>query len=259
MKKWILIVFIVLVVIILSNFLTGCCNLFALGAVKLESLPTAPGVEGKSILYSDDFSKPDSNWDTGSWNNGGADYYNGGYRINVPSENNIFAYLHQSFQKDVSVEVDVTDISKESFGSKGDFFAGITVRHTSDDSKYEFTISVNQNYGSGSISIIHQNISNPIGTTIKNWKLPPNWDGTFHIRADAIGDQLSLYVNGYLVYSVKDSEISSGGDIGFFGGRAGAKQYLFDNLVVYAVDEKTATTEKATTTNVEETADWGED
>ena len=132
------------------------------------------------------------------------------------------------------MEVDVTDIGEESFGSKGALFAGIMVRHTSDDSKYEFTISVDRDYGSPDISISHQNISNPLGTAIKNWKMPPNWGEIYHIRVDAIGDQLSLYVNGYLVYSVTDSEISSGGEIGFFGGRDGEKQYLFDNLVVYA-------------------------
>ena len=66
MKKKVTVGFTVLLVILLSSFLTGCCNIFALGSGKIESFPTAPGVEGKSILYSDDFSKPNSNWDIGS-------------------------------------------------------------------------------------------------------------------------------------------------------------------------------------------------
>jgi hypothetical protein len=238
----------------------SCCSLLQLGTEsgEIESFPTAPGVEGKSILYSDDFSKSNSDWDTGLRDNGGADYCNGGYRINVPSEINISAYLHQSFQKDVIVEMDASRILDED--TSKDFWAGIYVRHTSDGYGYLFEIHNDKGIGVVSMNYIYQGKSHSIGTIEKHWKWPPNWGETYHIRIDAIGDQLSLYVNGYLVESATDSSISSGGEIGFFGGRDeyGERQYLFDNLVVYAADkEGSAATEQAAT-NAEEAADQKE-
>lgn len=240
MNKKVLVSFAILSVILLSSFLSGCVSYLALPGTKfgeIESFPKASGVESKTILYSDDFAKSNNNWDTGSWNNGGSDYYNGGYRINVPSGENISAYLHQSFQKDVIVEVDVTTIGKESY-NKG-LWAGIYVRHTSDDSSYWLTIQRDSDNGTASIVALHQGSGPDIATIKKNWKWPKSWGETYHIRVDCIGDQISLYVNGYLVERAIDSTISSGGEIGFFGGReTGAKQYLFDNLVVYAADKE---------------------
>ena len=261
MQKKVLAGFAVLLVILLTSFVSGgCCSLFQLGTEsgEIESFPIAPGIEGKSILYSDDFSKPNSNWDIGSLDEGEVDYYNGGYRVSVPSgttASNISAYLHQSFQKDVIVEVDASRILGED--ASKDFWAGIFVRHASDDSDgYLFEIHNDKGIGVAYISYVHQGLSRLIdGTINKHWKWPPRWGEPYHIRIDCIGDQISLYVNGYLIESVTDSSVSSGGEVGFFGGHDEyeERQYLFDNLVVYAVGE-----DAAATTNTEETTDWGE-
>lgn len=262
MKKKVLAGFAVLLVILLTSFVSGgCCSLFQLGTEsgEIESFPIAPGIEGKSIIYSDDFSKPNSNWDTGSWDSGGADYYNDGFRVSVPTGNNIFAYLHQSFQKDVIVKVDASRIRGED--TSKDFWAGIFVRHASDDSSgYIFVIQSDKGIGVAYIHSIHQGLSHDISTINKHWKWPSNWSEPYHIRVDCIGDQISLYVNGYLIESATDSSVSSGGEVGFFGGRDDyeERQYLFDNLVVYAAGDDAAAAAEQVDTNAEETTDWGE-
>ena len=57
-----------------------------------------------------------------------------------------------------------------------------------------------------------------------------------HIRADCIGDTLTLYVNGQQVSTVQDAAFTSGGDVGIFAGTydtPGADIH-FDNFVVTA-------------------------
>jgi len=209
-----------------------CAGPLALGKSEdIQSFPTAPGVGDKSVLFYDDFSNPDSAWDQGSWNNGGADYYNGGYRVTVPSDINISAYLHQSFPQDVIVEVDVTAIGR----SGGDLYAGIYCRNQSDGSGYSFTVGGDGTYGVATIGAFQQDTGTSIGTIQKKWEWPAGWPETYHIRMDCIGNQLSFYVNGYLVETATDAVIPSGGEVGFFGGRmtGTTMEYLFDNLVVY--------------------------
>lgn len=158
------------------------------------------------------------------------------------------------------VEVDASRIPGEDISK--DFWAGIFVRHASDDSSgYLFEIHNDKGIGVAYISYVHEGLSRLIdGTINKHWKWPPSWGEPYHIRVDCIGDQISLYVNGYLVESAIDSSVSSGGEVGFFGGhdKYEERQYLFDNLVVYAAGEEAAATVEQATTNAEETADWGE-
>lgn len=129
------------------------------------------------------------------------------------------------------VEVDVTAIGR----SGGDLYAGIYCRNQSDGSGYSFTVGGDGTYGVATIGAFQQDTGTSIGTIQKKWEWPAGWPETYHIRMDCIGNQLSLYVNGYLVETATDAVIPSGGEVGFFGGRktGTTMEYLFDNLVVY--------------------------
>jgi hypothetical protein len=57
---------------------------------------------------------------------------------------------------------------------------------------------------------------------------------TNHIRADCVGSELSLYVNGKLLTSVTDTDFANG-DVGLIAGTydTAGTDIHFDNFVVY--------------------------
>ncbi len=208
----------------------------------IDSYPTAPPRESDPvILFSDDFSDPNSGWQTGAWNNGLVNYSEGSYSITV-TNTNIFTYLDRDFPPDVSIEVDVTVAENDfSSGVLGNF--GIICRNHDQNNGYEFTFGGDSNtmFPRSAYPSIGK-LENGRGTalitsaeygTIFLW--PEHWENRHHLRVDCIGDKLSLYVNGYLVQQVSDPTHSTGGKVGLFGGRENTINmlYLFDNLVIY--------------------------
>lgn len=209
---------------------------------SIDSYPTAPPRETSSIiLFSDGFSDPESGWQTGSWNNGQVNYHDGKYTITV-ADNNIFTYLEHTFPADLSIEVDVTVAEDKFTSGMSGYFGMICRSHTQDDG-YEFTFGGDSNMmfprsaypsigklGDGKATGL---ISSAEYGSIFLW--PEQWKNQHHLRVDCIGDKLSLYVNGYLVQQVSDTNYSTGGRVGLFGGHEDAAQmlYLFDNFVIY--------------------------
>ncbi|MGA2504939.1 MAG: hypothetical protein ABSG01_12685 [Anaerolineales bacterium] len=188
------------------------------------------GNNGLQVLFQDDFSDVNSGWDRTHNEYGSTDYENGGYRINViQTDSFFFANPYQSFQNDVRIEVEATKI-----GGPDDNAFGVQCRYQDVDNYYFFYISSDGYAGIGIDSAGTKTIiSSADGNLASNSNINQG-AATNHIRADCIGNVLTLYVNGTQVASATDSSFT-GGDVGLI-----AKTYtvagtdiLFQNFFVY--------------------------
>jgi hypothetical protein len=192
--------------------------------------PAGGNGNGQQILFQDDFSNTNSGWDQVQNDYGTTGYENGGYRINVTQASAyFFANPSQPLQNDVRIEVDATKI-----GGPDDNAFGIICRYQDVDNFYYFYISSDGYFGigidkAGTKTIISSSDGNLTSDSSINQGAATN-----QLRADCIGNTLSLYVNGTQVASVTDSSLT-GGDVGLI-----AKTYtvagtdiLFDNFFVY--------------------------
>jgi hypothetical protein len=201
--------------------LTLACS--ALGGPVVE----APPADGTSVLFSDDFSDPDSGWDRVQADEGLTDYENGQYRIFVDqAQHDYWANPGRSFT-DVRIEADATKI-----GGPDDNDFGLTCRYQDNENFYAFLISSDGYYGimkySGGGSE-YLGTDGMLSTDAVNLGSAAN-----QIRADCIGDSLALYANGELLHSVSDSAFTSG-DVGLMAGTFDepGTDIVFDDFVVY--------------------------
>lgn len=183
-----------------------------------------------NILFSDDFSDPNSGWDRSDWESGVTDYNNGTYRMLVKIPNyDIWANPGQYFDGDVRVEVDATKVA----GELDDDY-GLICRYSGEPSApnyYYFIIS------SDGYAVIGKVGAGENGYISSEEMLPTEAikQGltTNRLKADCIGSTLSLYVNGQMVASATDSEFTAG-DVGLMAGTFDipSSEIAFDNLVV---------------------------
>jgi hypothetical protein len=180
---------------------------------------------GGNILYEDDFSNPNSGWDQYSDGEGYTDYENGTYKIGVYSDTLFYwANPYENF-KDVVIEVQAQKIS-----GADDMQYGIICRHEDVDNWYALIIS-----GDG-FAAIRKRYNGSELEFITDWAEVSaiNTGNTGNnLRAECIGNQLSLYVNGTLAISATDGDITSG-DAGLMAGTFDqpSTEVLFDNFVV---------------------------
>jgi hypothetical protein len=163
-----------------------------------------------NVLFQDDFSDPSSGWDRITEATGQSDYVDGKYRIFVDDTNtDVWSNPGLDFT-DVRVEVDATKVAGP---DDNDF--GVTCRTESADNFYFFIISSDGYYGIGKVKgdqqdLIQMDALQPVDAIKQGGT-------TNHIRADCIGDALTLYVNGQKINEVHDAEFTSG-DVGLMAG-----------------------------------------
>jgi len=178
-----------------------------------------------NVLFQDDFSNPESGWDRYDDSDGVTDYMNGAYMIGVYTDTYFYwANPYRTFQ-DVVVEVDA-----ELMTSEEDNQFGIICRHADVDNWYVLVVS-----GDGYASIRKRFLGGEL-EYIADWEeseaintgMAPN-----RLRAECVGNRLSLFVNGVLAVEAFDSDISTG-DVGLLAGTFSATQaeVLFDNFIV---------------------------
>jgi hypothetical protein len=185
-----------------------------------------PSQSGK-ILFQDDFSNPSSGWNRVTTTKGQTDYADGVYRIFVNEPNlDIWSMPGRNFS-DVRIEVDALKV-----GGERDNRFGIICRAFSVDSFYTFIVSSDGYYGIGKIKgqdyhLIGMDALQPskairLGTALNR------------LRADCIGDRLTLYVNGEKLAETQDTEFVSG-DVGLIAGayQSAGTDIRFDNFIVY--------------------------
>ena len=185
--------------------------------------PTEEPVD--NVLFQDDFSNPESGWDRFNDEEGVTDYLNDGYLIGVYTDTYFYwANPYRTFQ-DVVIEVDAEMMTDEE-----DNQYGIICRQTDLDNWYALVISgdgyaaIRKRFqGSDLEYLTDWIVSEAINTGMASNKL----------RAECVGDRLSLYVNGVLAIEATDSDLVAG-DVGLLAGTFTASQteVFFDNFIV---------------------------
>ena len=179
------------------------------------------------LLFQDDFSDPASGWNRIATTQGETDYADGVYRIFINEPNlDIWSFPGQDFN-DVRIEVDALKVG----GERNNRY-GIICRAVKQDSFYTLIISSDGYYGIGKIqgqdySLIGMEALQPSGAIMKGAALN-------HLRADCVGDTLTLYVNGEKIAEVRDPSFAAG-DVGLIAGsyETAGTDIRFDNFVVY--------------------------
>lgn len=178
------------------------------------------------VLFQDNFSDPASGWDRVNEVEGVTDYTNGNYRILVNTDNtNIWANPGLNFQ-DTAIEVEATKI-----GGSNDNHMGLICRYLNESNFYFFAISSDGFYGIAKVSDGQQAL---IGMENMAYSDAINQgNNTNLIRAECIGQNLTLSVNGQQLLQVTDSQFDRG-DAGLIAGTfdiAGTDIH-FDNFIV---------------------------
>jgi hypothetical protein len=215
--------------------------LLASTALILASLACSFGGLGKgggnsqdsNVLFQDDFSNSFSGWDTTTDDNGVTDYKNGAYQIKVDtigtSGNGMDMWANPGLDfKDTRIEVDVTQN-----GGPDNNDMGVICRYSGKDSSYNFYFFLISSDGYVGISKMEGNESHLISGDQMEQSDTIKAGETNHLRADCIGNKLTLYVNGKQAATATDSTYTSG-DVGLIAGTfdTPGTDVLFDNFVV---------------------------
>jgi hypothetical protein len=177
-----------------------------------------------SVLFQDDFAQPVTGWDRFMAAEGTIDYDAGGYRLLVNSpETNFWSTPHKNFA-DTRLEVDAGKL-----GGPDENRIGLICRFTGTD-YYFFMITSDGYYGigifSGEKAVLLGQSEMQANSNIKTG-LAVN-----HLRADCVGNMLTMYVNGFQVASVQDATLKTG-DVGLLAGTFAQPgvDIVFDNFV----------------------------
>ncbi len=175
--------------------------------MKLTDYGKELNIEAPRIaLFRDDFSDPSSGWARNRGKDYTVDYEDGGYRILVNIANtSVWANPGKDFA-DVSVEVTAT---KTGGPDNNDF--GVVCRYQDADNFYALLISSDGYYvvianAGGEWQLVGMERALLSGKIKKG-------SASNIIRADCVGDRLSLYANGSKLVEVKDDRFGSG-DVG---------------------------------------------
>jgi len=184
------------------------------------------------LLFLDDFSNDDSGWYSNGDPSAVAAYDGGGYRIVVTQETSAVWAVPGRLFTDVRIEV-----SADKKSGDDDNFFGLMCRvqgSTDTANFYLLMISSDGYYGiakrvnGGELALVGQQkmqFSDAINLG----------SGVNHVRADCVGESLSLYANDVLLAQVVDGDLTTG-QVGLLAGTFSVPgtNILFDDLAVYA-------------------------
>jgi hypothetical protein len=217
--------------------------------VPIQIIVPTPTIDRFKIPFFDDFSDTNSGWHNGAIMSSGniTEYINGSYRIYVGSPHQLqMSILNPlSAPRDVRIEVDALKVAGTDQNN-----IGIICRYEDGNTFYLLEISSDgraniNKYVNGEPSDIPENTptKSPVETGMSWNELVNLMQGVYesihtgattnHIRADCIGNNISLYVNGEMIISVTDYSFSSG-SVGLAAGTYdnGGTDILFDNFSV---------------------------
>ena len=192
--------------------------------------PVATEVPSGGILFEDDFSNQDGGWDSLSDEYGVTSYSDGKYLISVDDS---MSFLYSDPDSagsyaDTRIEVDVIG-SDEQYHDMG-----IICRLQDTDNFYYFIVASDGFYAIGKFK-------DGEDTLIGSDEMYEDIDGVInqgvadnHIRADCVGNTLSLYVNSKKLMEVTDTDFTKG-TVGLIAGSYEdvPVSILFDNFAVY--------------------------
>jgi hypothetical protein len=175
------------------------------------------------VLFQDDFSSNRSGWDREDYGDAVTDYGDDVYSIQILTDQYIaWATPYQDFE-DVIIEVETY---KASGGDDNGF--GIICRHEDIENFYFLEISsdgyawIGKYYGAEFEAL---EVMEDVDVNMGN--------ATNSLRAECIGNRLSLYANGDLLVETFDSDLTHG-DVGLVAETydSTSTEILFDNFIV---------------------------
>ena len=182
------------------------------------------------ILYQNDFSDPNSGWETQDYGETGLAEYGAGYFRMVGAMDGIMVWTvgYQDFA-DLIMEVDTTQVAAPPNDNNG-YGLMCRLQPGASGDGYAFLISGDGYY---SIQLITKGDYEPL----VEWATSPivnQGNSTNHIRVICDGTYLALIVNGELLAEANDATYT-GGDIAFVTGtlEPESTEIHYDNLVVY--------------------------
>ncbi len=215
--------------------LCQCAVLIACSAFQNTSplMPTMSvgseqGLPTSVIIYSDDFSNPQSGWQISQDVRGSrSGYEHQGLRIVVNDAQMDFWSEAPVTYTDGRLAVDASKL-----GGPDDNYFGIFCRMTDSRNYYVFLVSSDGYYGIA--KVIDGNYQQLNSNSMDFSPLITKGRGTNRVRADCIGTSLTLYVNGQLLVEVQDADLPSG-KLGLIAGshEVIGVDILFDNFIVY--------------------------
>ena len=202
----------------LLPFLVGCA------ASPVPTLPAVSIPQAGDVLFKDEFDSFLTGWDRVSNDNGIMDYDQGSYRMLVRQPQlNLWSTPKRNFG-DVRVETDVLRLA-----GPDENRAGLICRYHEGD-YYFFIISNDGFYAIGKFIGGNTLLLGQSEMLSSQYILTNTIN---HLRADCIGDELTLFVNFKQIASVQDADFPSGG-VGLLAGafdEAGV-DLSFDHFVV---------------------------
>lgn len=194
------------------------------------SSPTInPNVQSGGVIFQDDFSDNSAEWSDAEDADGATRYDSDAYQIRVDATG---YYLWSNPEKvpdmnDVRIDVDVTKV-----GGPDANDMGIICRYVDDSNFYFFTISSDGYFGISKLISGEETLIGVEELLFNENAIRPG-NATNHIRADCVGNNLSLWVNGSMLFEVEDADFGSG-NVGLIAGsyEEGGVDLRFDNFSV---------------------------
>jgi hypothetical protein len=190
----------VIILCLTALLITGCTGM------GLSNSNPASG----SVLFQDDFSDPNSGWLQGQDEFGLAEYTERGFRIYVANESSAKISIPRLHYSNVRLEVEARKI-----GGMDDNDFGLICRYKDPDNFYFFIISSDGYYGIG--KYVHNTMSLIEMDMMQTSDLINQGEANNQIRADCVGDLLTIYINGQKAAEVRDSSLKEG-DVGMIAG-----------------------------------------
>ena len=201
--------------------LTSCTNV-------PETPPTATIGPFNRVVFQDGFDSQDGNWGTYSKTDSGSASYNDG-KLHI-KDYTASQYPSESFAQgqfsDFALEVEMELVSGSS-----DSHQSVICRYNETGDDYMFCIRANGKY---SIQKFIKGVSTTLQTATPSSYIKTGLGVTNKVRVECIGDSLTLYVNGFRVAQVLDSELATGQVALAVESKSGEyTEVAFDNVVIW--------------------------
>jgi hypothetical protein len=187
----------------------------------------SPAPPTANVILRDDFSNPQSGWTVETSTQKFTRYEGGAYRMYVYKGGTYIAGFNSrlSVLRDVGVEVDVNPAQSAHTGA-----FGVLCRVRNSQNFYILWID---NKGGGGIHRYQNGVGQRLAATTGPHAAIRPGKATNRLRAECVGDTLTLYVNGVVVAVAQDTQIETGDVALYTEALTGPTSVLFDNVVVY--------------------------
>ncbi|HAF61855.1 MAG TPA: hypothetical protein DCK95_05970 [Anaerolineaceae bacterium] len=156
------------------------------------------------IIMADDFSSPNFQWDV--WkreDNSTVAYYDDGLVFVINSPNTDYVSTVNSFYENTRMEVFAANLN----GLMNNGF-GLVCRYQDDENYYAFLVSSDGYFGI--LRVLYGGFTVLNSGKMQYSDIIRQGESINHIRADCVGNQLTLYVNNNLLAQVEDDVFSEG-------------------------------------------------